>query len=197
MAPSGQHFWVARGENMKGKRLWQISRAVATALFCCSISSAATITLLDDKLADGVAGNNNLPASSEQWFGGSTGAAYTVSAGKGALTYTTATNSTKLWTYFTSDQTAPNGLQPHNAVTHLNPGDVITQSLSFRIPTGATVSSVAGISTNLRMGLFLDPTDARVQSNTNSDGGGSTSPWQDATGYGLFFGVTNAATPTG
>jgi hypothetical protein len=161
-------------------------------------SHAATVTLLDDKLADGTVANNNLPSSSEQWFGGSTGSAYNVTTGKGSLVYSGATNSTKLWTYFTRNQAAPDGSQPHNSVTHLNSGDTITQSLSFRVPTGATVSSVASISTNLRMGLFLDPTDARVQSNVNNDGGGSaTSPWQDETGYALFFGATNAATPTG
>lgn len=177
---------------------WATCLGIAAGLVCCSMTRAATVTLLDDQLADGTAANNNLPSSSEQWFGGSTGAAYNVTTGKGSLVYTTATNSTKLWTYFTSDQSAPDGNQPHNSVTHLNVGDALTQSLSFRLPTGATVSSAAAISTNLRMGMFFDPTDARVQSNVNNDGGGSaTSPWQDATGYGLFFGLTNAAAPTG
>jgi len=181
-----------REEKMRSR----IICSIALTLGALALPVRAAV-LLDDTLADGTRNNNNLPTDSAQWFGGSTGATYTPSVGKGALVYTTATNSTKLWTYFTSDQSVPNGNQPHNSVTHLNVGDQLTSSLSFRVPTGATMGSAASVGTNLRFGVFLDPTDARVQTDANSDGGGAASPWQDATGYGVFFGLTSAGAPTG
>jgi hypothetical protein len=99
----------------------------------------------------------------------------------GSLDFTVPTNSLKIWTYFTSNNSAPDGNQPHNAVTSLAVGDMLTAETSFRLPAGA--STTAGTGKNFRFGVFHDPTDARVLADVNSDGGGTGNPWTDALGY--------------
>jgi hypothetical protein len=61
-------------------------------------------------------------------------------------------------------------------------------SVSFQVQ-GVTATT----GKNFRFGLFFDPTDARVQSDTNSDGGGGTAPWTDATGYCIQLPLTSAS----
>jgi hypothetical protein len=99
----------------------------------------------------------------------------------GAIQNVMGTGSRKIWTYFTSDASAPDGNQPHNAVQSLGVGDSLKASISFT-PTGVTSAST---SREFRFGVFFDPTNARVQVDTNSDSGGGAAPWGDAVGYGV------------
>src|SRR5262249_38444318 len=130
--------------------------------------------------ADGNRSNTSLPTDSAVLIGQSAGNGSN-SVSPGALSFVLPTNSLKVWTYFTSDLSAPDGNQPHNSVTMLNVGDTLPASMSFR-PSGVTS---ANTSKNFRFGVFFDPTDARVQADVNSDGGGGTNPWTDATGYAV------------
>ncbi|HMO84743.1 MAG TPA: PEP-CTERM sorting domain-containing protein [Lacipirellulaceae bacterium] len=110
------------------------------------------------------------------------------SVSPGSLTVTPTTNSAKIWTYFTSDNSAPDGNQPHNSVLQMGVGDTLTASLTFSVQ-GITSAG----SRNFRLGLFFDPTNARVQTNTNSDGGGTGNPWQDASGYSMMIPVNTGS----
>src|SRR5205085_9140838 len=111
-------------------------------------------------------------------------AGVTVTPGK--LANGVGTSSRKNWTYFTSDLSAPDGNQPHNSVTQLGVGDTLKASLTFTMPNTIT-SNAASASRDFRWGFFFDPTDARVQADVNSDSGGGTAPWTDATGYGVLM----------
>jgi hypothetical protein len=160
-----------------GLRAWAASLAVALS---CSVAPAATI-LLNDTFADGNRTSTALPTDSPVYIGQSAGnGSNAVSVG--SIDYIVATNSMRMWTYFTSDNSAPDGNQPHNSVTTLGVGDQIKAQMSFTLPLGSTATST---SKSFRMGLFWDPTDARVQADVNSDGGGGASPWQDALGYNV------------
>jgi hypothetical protein len=144
-------------------------------------SSSFGALLLNDTWADADRTNTNLPTDSPTWIGQSSGnGSNSVSAG--SLNFTLPTNSLKVWEYFTSDNSAPDANQPHNSVTQIGVGSRLTASTSFTLPQGATAAST---SKNFRVGLFFDPTDARVESDTNSDGGGGTAPWTDALGYAV------------
>ncbi len=151
--------------------------------------SAADKTLLNDSWTDGNRTSTNLPTDSPTWIGQSSGNGSS-SATPGALNFVLPTNSLKAWEYFTSNNSAPDGNQPHSAVTHLNVGDTLMASMTFTL-TGTNATSTAK---NFRFGLFLDPTDARVQSNSNSDSGGGTNPWSDATGYAIQIPINNSST---
>jgi hypothetical protein len=136
--------------------------------------------LLNDTWADADRTNTNLPSDSPTYIGQSAdNGSNSVTAG--SLNFNLPTNSLKIWTYFTSDNTPPDGNQPHNAVTSLAVGDMLTAEASFRLPTGA--STTAGVGKNFRFGIFHDPTDARVLIDVNSDAGGTGNPWTDALGY--------------
>jgi hypothetical protein len=111
----------------------------------------------------------------------------------GAIQNTMGTGSRKVWTYFTSNHAAPDGNQPHNAVTQVGVGDSLTASINFVLPNGATS---AGTGKDFRFGLFHDPTNARLQTDTNSDSGGGA--WDDALGYTVNFplnATSSGATP--
>jgi hypothetical protein len=136
--------------------------------------------LLNDTWADGERASTNLPTNSPVWIG-QTADNGSNSVSAGSLNFNVPTNSLKVWTYFTSDNSAPDGNQPHNAVTSLAVGDMLTAETSFRLPTGA--STTAGTGKNYRFGIFHDPTNARVQVDVNSDGGGTGNPWADSLGY--------------
>jgi hypothetical protein len=160
------------------------SRALRRACFAGFVAlsfgtCAHAAILLNDSFADGNRSSTNLPSDSPVWIGQSAGNGSN-STTTGAINFALPTNSLKVWTYFTSDNSAPNNSQPHNAVTQLSAGTSLVSSMSFTLPSGATNAST---SRNFRFGIYLDPTDSRVQSDTNSDGGGGTSPWADATGY--------------
>lgn len=153
--------------------------AISFGLFLGSSSFGAL--LLNDTWADGDRTNTNLPTDSPTWIGQSSGNGSN-SVSPGSLNFTLPTNSLKVWEYFTSDNSAPDVNQPHNSVTQLGVGSQLTASTSFTLPQGATAASTGK---NFRVGLFFDPTDARVESDTNSDGGGGTAPWTDALGYAV------------
>jgi len=164
-------------------------RNICVTLACASLGalalSANAAVILNDTWADGSRAESNLPAESAVWVGVSaTPTASTVVVTPGKLTLNQGSSSSKIWTYFTSDNSAPNGSQPHNAVQTLNVGDKLVASITFTFPLGVT-STVGSAARDFRFGVFFDPTDARVQTDVNSDGGGGTSPWQDATGYGV------------
>jgi hypothetical protein len=165
-----------------------LSFLIALAMLCGGAHAAEKI-LLNDTWADADRTNTNLPTDSPTWIGQSAGnGSNSVTAG--SLNFVVPTNSMKVWEYFTSDQSAPDGNQPHNSVTHLNVGDTLTATVTFTL-TGTTSTST---SRNFRFGLFNDPTDARVLSNANSDAGNSgtvtTNPWTDALGYNMWFAIS-------
>jgi hypothetical protein len=179
--------------NVARRSLWccaQAHRVGILGVFVLSLLvaiRAEATTLLNDTWADGTRSNNNLPTDSAVWIGQSAGnGSNSVSAGH--LNFVLPTNSLKFWTYFTSNLAAPDANQPHNAVTQLSVGDTLTASATFSL-TGVTATT----GKNLRMGLFFDPTDARVQSDVNSDGGGGTAPWTDALGYALELPLSSAS----
>ena len=154
---------------------------ITAALIASTICSTSyAVVLLNDTWADGERASTNLPTNSPVWIGQSAdNGSNSVSAG--SLNFNVPTNSLKVWTYFTSNNSAPDGNQPHNAVTSLAVGEMLTAETSFRLPTGA--STTAGTGKNYRFGIFHDPTTARVQADVNSDGGGAGNPWADSVGY--------------
>jgi hypothetical protein len=166
------------------------SRFIAwLAIFSLSACSAAHgALLLNDTWADADRTNTSLPNDSATWIGQSSGNG-TTTVTAGALNFAPPpTNSLKVWEYFTSDNSAPDGSLAHNSVTQLGVGQQLITSVSFQLKdVGATTGK------NFRVGLFFDPTDARVQSDTNSDGGGGTAPWTDATGYAVQFPLSSAS----
>ncbi len=172
------------------KRVGVLAAATAGLLITGSAVNAAV--LLNDTWADGNRTNTALPNDSATWIGQSAGnGSNSVSAG--SLNFMLPTNSLKVWEYFTADGTAPDTSQPHNSVQTLSPGDQLVAQVQFKLPQGAGTST----GRNFRMGLFWDPTDARVESDTNNDAGGSaTSPWQDAAGYQVQLPLNQAGSNT-
>jgi len=170
-----------------GKNLSVATSAMLGLALCGSGASAAV--LLNDTWADGNRNSTNLPTDSPTWIGQSAGnGSNSVSAG--SLNFLLPTNSAKIWEYFTSDASAPDANQPHNSVAQLTAGQTLTASVQFKLPQGAVANSTAR---DFRFGLFLDPTDARVQADTNSDSGGATNPWGDAQGYDVQFPMSSTA----
>jgi hypothetical protein len=156
-----------------------------TSVLATSSVHAATV-LLNDSWTDGSRAETNLPTESATWVGVSTSDGGSLSVAPGALKNVMGTGSRKNWEYFTSDVTAPDANQPHNSVLQLNVGDTLTTSLTFTMPNAIT-SNAGSAGRDFRFGVFFDPTDPRVQVDTNSDAGGGTSPWTDATGYGVLI----------
>ena len=115
--------------------------AVRSSLLCAAMiaftmcSTGFGAVLLNDTWADGERASINLPTNSPVWIGQSAGnGSNSVSAG--SLNFNLPTNSLKVWTYFTSNNSAPDGNQPHNAVTSLAVGDMLTAEASFQIADG-------------------------------------------------------------
>jgi hypothetical protein len=153
---------------------------VAAMTFSLACATSYGAVLLNDTWADADRTNANLPTDSPVFIGQSAGnGSNSVSAG--SLDFNLPTNSLKVWTHFTSNNSVPDGNQPHNAVTNLQVGDMLTAEVSFRLPTGA--STTAGTGKNFRFGIFHDPTSARVLADVNDDGGGDGDPWADSVGY--------------
>ncbi len=126
--------------------------------------------LLYDTFADGDRTNTNLPTESAVWF--SHPANLTVTPGSLAVNQLAIGNtSSKMWTYF-----APNG----SPVT-LGVGDQLIAEIKFT-PRGNMYSTT---SKNFRFGLFYDPTDAQLLTDTNSDNGGGR--WYDSRGYAVIL----------
>ncbi|MEX2308631.1 MAG: hypothetical protein WD738_13615 [Pirellulales bacterium] len=130
------------------------------------VSAAGAEDLLDDKWTDGGRSESNRPMEAAVWVGREAD----VTVKPGALTTVMTPASQKIWTYFTEQ-----------APVTLEMGQTLTASVSF-IPRG-TLS--AGTSRSLRIGLFHDPTDLRVESDVNNDAGGNGMPWRDARGYAV------------
>ncbi|HSV13178.1 MAG TPA: hypothetical protein VLI90_02900, partial [Tepidisphaeraceae bacterium] len=106
------------------------------------------------------------------------------SVSSGKLANVMGTSSRRNWDFFTSDNSTPDNSTAHNSVLQLGVGDTLKWSMSFTLPNGAT-SNAGNASRDFRIGIYTDPTDARVQTDTNSDSGGATNPWGDALGYGM------------
>lgn len=133
--------------------------------------------LLDDTFADGSRSETSLPTESAVWIShpGS------VTMGTGSLAYTQSGSSQKLWTYFAGD----------GAPVTLNVGEQLVATVDFT----PRVALYDNSSKSFRFGLFNDPTDGQLQTDTNSDSGGGL--WTDSTGYGvqlaLSLGTTTSA----
>jgi hypothetical protein len=169
--------------------------ALAAGLAFGAASSARATILLNDSLADGTRTSANLPSESPIYVGISNGNGGSATTSVGKLAFVEGTGSQRLWTYFTSDNSVPNGSQPHNAVTTLTTGQVLTVAITFTIPSSATIAgSPSTTSRDFRFGIFFDPTDPRVQTDVSSDGGGTGNPWQDSTGYAVTIPINSQLT---
>jgi hypothetical protein len=127
--------------------------------------------LLDEKWPEGSRGQSDRPKAAPVWVGRDAD----VSTKQGALVTKMGSGSQKIWTYFTDK----------DPVT-LTVGQKLAVVVSF-IPRGELSQTT---SRSLRIGLFHDPTDPRVETDTNSDAGGSGEPWRDARGYAVQVLVT-------
>jgi len=135
-------------------------------LIASSSSPASGRTLLDDKWADGRRAESNRPTEAAVWIGRKSD----IAVKPGVLSTTVTPASQKLWLYFTEKEPVK-----------LAVGQKLVATVSF-IPRG---NLSQGTSRGLRIGLFHDPTGTRVESDTNSDGGGNDAPWTDAKGYAV------------
>lgn len=99
----------------------------------------------------------------------------------GSLLYdqTASSGSQKLWTYFT----------PDGAPISVGVGQQLITTIDFT----PKVALYDNGSRSFRFGLFNDPTDGQVMQDLNSDGGGSSSPWTDSTGYGVQIALSTGA----
>ncbi len=134
--------------------------------------------ILDDTFADGSRGETNLPNESAVWVSHADG----VTMGVGSLNFdqTESGGSQKMWTHF-----APDG-----SPVSLGVGEQLRATIEFTPRTALYDNS----SRSLRFGLFNDPTDSQVMSDTNDDGGGTGDPWTDSTGYGVQVALSTGAT---
>src|SRR5688572_24707897 len=112
MASRGAQRESGRGGSGRGGSARGLSWAgaiggAAVLLFSCAVGRAAT--LLNDTWADGSRAENNLPTESAVHAGvsGTDGGSLTTTTG--ALQNVMGTGSRKIWTYFTSDNSAPDG----------------------------------------------------------------------------------------
>jgi hypothetical protein len=143
-------------------------RGLIFALVLCGAAGARADVLLDEKWGDGSRTESNRPAEAAVFVGQDAD----VSVADGVLTTKMGPASQKLWTYFTDTEPVKLAI-----------GQTLTASISF-IPRAALSD---GTSRSFRFGLFHDPTDPRLEEDTNSDGGGANDPWSDATGYAVQF----------
>src|SRR5688572_9543044 len=128
-----QRWWISLFSVDAARRL--LFAAALTAFTMCSTGYGAV--LLNDTWADGERASVNLPTNSPVWIG-QTADNGSNSVSAGSLNFNVPTNSLKVWTYFTSDNSAPDGNQQHNAVTNLAVGDMLTAETSFRLDRKST-----------------------------------------------------------
>jgi hypothetical protein len=148
-------------------RLQTFLTCFGAVLVCLAISAMARAqTLLNENWADGSRTEHVLPNEAAVRVG----RVADVSVKSGALSVTLTPASQKLWTYFADKE----------PVT-LKVGQKLRATVSF-IPRGALSEST---SRSLRIGLFHDPTNPRVEEDLNNDAGGPGMPWSDATGYAV------------
>jgi hypothetical protein len=164
--------------NYRGILIWAACLTAMTAVLLAANTTQAGL-LLNDTWADGSRAETNLPNESATWVGIPSGGG-TVSVDTGSLSMTQGGSNQKLWTYF-----APNGSPAELAV-----GQQLRTTIEF-LAQGMLYESS---SRNFRMGLFHDPTNAQVQTDVNSDGGGSGNPWQDSTGYAVMMPLSGGPT---
>jgi hypothetical protein len=134
---------------------------------------ASAAILLNDTFADSDRTNTSLPTESAVWV---SHAADTV-VGPGSVAFTQSSGSKKLWTHYATD----------GAEVDLAVGDKLIATIEFT-PRGGLY---ANTSRSFRFGLFNDPTDAQLMSDTNSDDGGGR--WTDSTGYAVLIALNNNA----
>ena len=144
---------------------------IAAACFLLAAPLARGEVLLDDKWADGSRAESKRPQEAAVWVGREAD----VTLKPGALTTVMSPTSQKIWTYFTDKEPVK-----------LEVGQRLTAGVSF-IPRGKLSEST---SRSLRIGLFHDANDPRVESDVNNDAGGSDAPWRDAQGYAVQLLVT-------
>jgi hypothetical protein len=148
-----------------------IDRSASVLLLCALCAAAQGQVLLDEKWSDGSRGESKRPNEAAVWVGPENNVAMKT----GALTATLTSASQKIWTYFTDKEPVS-----------LKAGQKLRASVSF-IPRGALSEST---SRSLRIGLFHDPTNPRIEKDLNNDGGGPDAPWTDAKGYAVQVLVT-------
>ncbi len=144
----------------------------------CGVSQG--VVLLDDTWADASRTETSLPTESAFWVGHPD----QVTMGTNSLAYSMGTSSEKLWTYF-----APNG-----SPVSIGVGQQLVTTIKFT-PTGLYSTG----SENFRFGLFNDPTDSQILSDTNDDGGGTgdlgqADPWTDSEGYAVQLALSDGVT---
>lgn len=147
------------------RRLIRLSMIAGLACLFCPLLVRAQV-VLDDKWEDGSRAESKRPKEAAVWVGRKSD----VSVKPGALSTTLTPASQKIWTYFTDKE----------PIT-VNVGQKLTARVSF-IPRGALSQST---SRSLRIGLFHDPTNPRVEQDINNDAGGPEMPWTDAKGYAV------------
>ena len=153
--------------------------AVLGLVLCILAGRSACLgqVLVDDRWADGSRSESNRPAEAAVWVGREDD----VAVANGVLSTKLGETSQKIWSYVADEPVT------------LAVGQKLTASVSF-IPRGALAETS---SRSFRLGLFHDPTDPRVESDVNNDGGGAGAPWTDAQGYAvqmLFTGGEYAST---
>jgi hypothetical protein len=155
------------------------SLLILIALLVVSSSVYADL-LLDDTWADASRGETNLPTESAFWVGHPG----QVTMGTGSLAYSMGTSSEKMFTYFAAD----------GAPASIGVGQQLVTTIKFT-PTGLYSTA----SENFRFGVFNDPTDSQIHSDTNDDGGGTgdlgqPDPWTDSTGYAVQMALSDGVT---
>lgn len=148
--------------------------AVMACLALSTMNASATV-LLNDTFADGSRAETSLPNESAVWV--SHAAGVTMSTGSLAFDQTASSGSQKLWTHFAAD----------GSPVSLNVGDQLIATVEFT-PQGNLNDNT---SRSFRFGLFNDPTDSQVMTDTNDDGGGAGDPWSDSTGYGVQLALSS------
>jgi hypothetical protein len=137
------------------------------AVVSCLVYSPSELmgrVLLDEKWTDGSRTETKRPTEAAIWAGPKAD----VAVKPGVLIATAGEASQKIWVYFTDKEPV-----------RLAPGEKLVASVSF-VPRGALNESS---SRGLRIGLFHDSNSPRVESDVNSDAGGTSAPWVDAKGY--------------
>jgi hypothetical protein len=154
--------------------------AALTVMSCLALGTmnASASVLLNDTFADGSRAETSLPNESAVWVSHASG----VTMGAGSLQFdqTASSGSQKMWTHFAAD----------GSPVSLAVGDQLIATIEFT-PRN-TLYDISNRS--FRFGLFNDPTDPQVAADLNSDGGGSGSPWTDATGYGVQIALSLGTT---
>jgi MYXO-CTERM domain-containing protein len=162
------------GRTLMKKHLAWFTLAVAAA---CNCATGRAAVLLNDTWTDGSRAETNRPNESAVYTGISSSGGGALNTSPGVLSQTVATDSMKLWTFFADD----------GSEIQLNVGQKLVATIDFSLKAQLYNNT----SRSFRVGLYNDPTNNQVQSDVNSDGGGTGSPWTDATGYAVQIPFTS------